>query len=359
MKNICLLFGGKSFESEVSIISAFSAYHTIFDIYKIYMIYIKNGKNYFCKNLQKIIKMQKNEKITLPEVFFAGGKMFYKSNLKRPVSVYCALNCCHGGSGEDGGVAGMLDVAEIPYTSAGIAFSALFMDKELSKMVLTEKGFPVLPYTLLRIRDMAHISDYPRIIKPARLGSSIGIRIVHNKEELLSGAEIAFHFDDKLICEPLLESPIELNCAAYKGKKGIVVSDVEKVTFDGDFYDFESKYKGENASRQIPAEIPNDLYNKVQDMTKDVYEKCEAKGVIRVDYLISQQGELYINEINTIPGSLALYLFSQKGGAHRVLSEIIEEGRREYERQNERITESDGSFLRNFDFSSLEKTMKK
>ena len=149
MKNICLLFGGKSFESEVSIISAFSAYHTIFDIYKIYMIYIKNGKNYFCKNLQKIIKMQKNEKITLPEVFFAGGKMFYKSNLKRPVSVYCALNCCHGGSGEDGGVAGMLDVAEIPYTSAGIAFSALFMDKELSKMVLTEQGFPVLPYTLV------------------------------------------------------------------------------------------------------------------------------------------------------------------------------------------------------------------
>lgn len=360
MKNICIVFGGKSFESDISIITAFSVNKTISDIYKILLIYIKNDKFILINNIQKFIKKQKNVNYDFEEVFFSGGALHHRSLFHKNVPIYCVINCCHGGSGEGGGLAGFFDLSGIPYTSCDVLSSALFMDKEWTKIFLKENGISFLPYAIYE-KDMAIIppEEYPVILKPARLGSSIGISVANDVNDFYKKIKDSFVFDAKVVSEKVLDDFIELNCAAYRGRKGIIVSEVERIFCSDAIYDFDAKYRGKNSEREIPARISSEMYQKVRSTTEIIYRRSKAKGVIRVDYFLTKDGELFVNEVNAVPGSLAFYLFRNNGGFHRMLYEMIEEGRHVFEENKKCVCQSDGKFLKEFDFSTLDRGVKK
>ncbi|MGN0768507.1 MAG: D-alanine--D-alanine ligase [Christensenellales bacterium] len=363
MKNYVITFGGDSCEHDVSVITALSAYNAINQQFNILPIYLKNAKFYLCKNPLKIEKIINFSKKDFSEVCFSGGELRFVGKRKKGVRVDCAINCNHGGGGENGALAGVFELAAIPYTSAGVFPSALYMDKVFGKHFLEKKKFPVVPYKVCRsVSDLsaAETLGFPVIVKPARQGSSIGIGIAKDAEELAKAFDFAKRFDDKVLVEKALEGFTELNCAAYLRGGEIIISDIEKIETKGDFYDFDSKYGAGGASRQIPAVIEDKLTDRIKRITAEIYRYSELRGVVRIDFLLSSTGKLYVNEINTVPGSLAFYLFKGQGiNLSELICDLAEEGIAEYERKKEKITCFKDGILSDFNASKLEIGVKK
>ena len=218
------------------------------------------------------------------------------------------LNCCHGNVGEDGSVQGVFKACNVAQSSAGVLSSALCMDKVFMKDVCKANGIKTPEYFVLRKDDDVKVAKhFPLVVKPANLGSSIGISVCKNDEEFDEAVELAFQFDTKVLAEKLVENLKEFNCACLFYKNEYVVSHVNEVTNKGEIYSFDDKYlssggKGEEADAM--------LSRKIKNLTEKVYKLFECQGIVRVDFLYDQvQKQLYVNEINSIPGSLAFYLF--------------------------------------------------
>lgn len=331
MKSIAIVFGGDSYENEVSVISAYIAYNSLFIRYNIYPIFIKNDIFYLCKksiNLQKIANFSK--KYFSQVLFCKNGFVYYGT--KKKIELDCVLNCCHGGKGENGALSGLFESLGLPYTSADMFPSALFMDKVHTKEFLAENDLPFVPYLVLNgasLDSIGEVLGYPLIVKPARLGSSIGIELASNGKELRENYVFATNFDEKVLVEKALTNFCELNCAAYSYNGEVILSEVEEINNHSMVYDFGSKYLHNDVERNIPPQnIPQDIVDKVAEYTRIIYKKGEMKGVMRVDYLYDRDGKrLFVNEVNVIPGSLAFYLFQKKGIPFvKMLSEMIEEG---------------------------------
>ena len=361
MKNIVLLFGGDSCEHDVSVITALSVYNSIKEICRILPIYVKNGTFYLCKKSLKINKIRNFSQKNFSEVAFASGGMSMLSRKKKKIPIFCAVNCCHGGCGENGALAGLLENARIPQTSPGVYQSALFMDKVFTKYFLEKKKISVVPYRVVSKDDydVAKELGFPLIVKPARQGSSIGIGVVENEDKLPDAIDLAASFDDKIIVEKALVGFTELNCAAYRKGKVVIVSEIEKIVSDKKYYDFDSKYVKNDVSREIPANIDEKITDRIKNITKSLYVSSELKGVVRVDFLLSATGKLYVNEVNTVPGSLAFYLFKGMGGFRRIVFDTIAEARRQFEEREKLITDFSGNVLDNFDESKLDAGVKK
>ena len=326
MRNIAVMYGGDSVESDVSIISATIAMSGLsMADYKAYPIYIRDGKMWlvggeFAQNLTTYTKTKKG---MMKQVILLEGSLYEKIwwRLKKICDIDCALLATHGGIGENGGVQGLLEYCDIPYTSSGVKGSAICMDKEMTHRLTKLLGISTVKYHVAMENTSASSiekafeqlgSDV--IVKPNSLGSSVGIANVSDTHALHVAVADAFRYDDKVLIEERVENLIELNCAIVRTIGGLVISDVQAVGFVGDFFDFEEKYINEKSESEHAEIIPRHVQNKAVLWTRKAYTELDLSGVVRIDYLYDKvSGKLYLNEINTIPGSLAYYLFAGKG----------------------------------------------
>jgi D-alanine-D-alanine ligase len=220
------------------------------------------------------------------------------------------LPVLHGPFGEDGTVQGLLELAGIPYVGAGVAASALCMDKDLFKAVLRDRGIPVARNVTLRDGDgPAHPFAYPVFVKPARLGSSVGISKVHDESELGPAVELARRHDDKVLIEELLDG-IEVECGVL-GNRDPIASQVGEIVAHAEWYDYSAKYDEGGMDLIVPARISPEATERVRALAVESFVATECEGMARIDLFVTRDGEVVVNEINTIPGFTATSVYAK------------------------------------------------
>jgi len=360
-KQLGVLFGSRSCEREVSIISAVQMMrHADPEKYDVIPVYIdEHGAWYTGEKLKDIHAYQpfQPNQTGIRRVFLdmtpgsgallaleKGKGLFGKEELKAVARVDVFVIVMHGMNGEDGTIQGMLELANVPYSAAGVGASSLGMDKILMKQYFRGGDLPVLPsawYTLSRFEKepeavMAEIEgqlDYPVYVKPANLGSSIGVSRGENRQELREAMELAFEYDRRVLVEKGLNHPIELNCSVLGYDDEVEASPLEMPLGGGEFLGFQEKYLADGGSkgmaslhRVLPAPIEDRLRDRIQEMSKRIFRMMDCKGAVRIDYMFDRESEnVYITEINTIPGSLAFYLWESAGMPYRRLIDRLVE----------------------------------
>lgn len=361
MKNIAVFYGGKSTEHDISIITAIQVMNNLDKKYKIVPIYCYLD-GFFTSNVALDISQYVDFDIKKwQKVIFDNGKMRYLT-LKKPVKIDCAVLCTHGGSGENGGLQGYLDMVNIPYTSSKVLSSSICMDKVMSKMYFKAIGLDIVDFVEVTKADytankeqvlsnVVSMLDFPVITKPNDLGSSIGIKIADNIEELDESLLVAFDYSDTIIVEKALVDFTEYNCAGLNTNIGLFVSDIEKPVGWQDYLTFEYKYLG-NISKvksEFPANIDKKLEENIKNITAKVIKNLKIDGVIRCDFMYSNNSNtLYINEINTIPGSLAYYLFSKQFSFSKLLNIMIDDAIFKHTNRQKNIFTYKTNVLENF-----------
>jgi len=221
-----------------------------------------------------------------------------------------ALPILHGPFGEDGTVQGLLELAGVPYVGAGVAASALCMDKDLFKAVLRDRGIPVARNVTLREGDtIEHPFAYPVFVKPARLGSSVGISKVHDESELEPAVALARRHDDKVLIEEHLDG-IEIECGVL-GNRDPVSSEVGEIVAHAEWYDYSAKYDKGGMELVIPARIPAETAERARALAVESFVATECEGMARVDMFATSDGGVVVNEINTIPGFTATSVYAR------------------------------------------------
>ena len=226
----------------------------------------------------------------------------------------------HGPFGEDGTVQGLLELANVPYVGAGVLGSALCMDKDLFKAVLRDAGVPVTPNITLRLGDEPRNPfDYPVFVKPARLGSSVGITKAHDEDELREGVALAFEHDEKVLVEQFV-SGIEVEVGVLGNLKPIASLPGEIVVTHNEWYDYEAKYDDGEMNLIVPARVSDAQLERAQELAVRAFVASDCEGMARVDLFVRADGEVLVNELNTIPGftSTSVYarLFEESGIAY-------------------------------------------
>ena len=346
MRKVAVLFGGKSCENEISVLTGVFALNLLSGgKYEILPVYIHtDGGMYTSPKMRDIECFRTCNLAAFERIFFDGGVAYAfhakKRKIKRLGKMDAALNCCHGGLGEGGGVSAMMEWNGIPLASPAITPSALFMDKYITKVVLKGLGIPTLDYIRVNERDYEKRGafllktiegklKYPVIVKPSHLGSSIGIAVAKDEGEAKRAIENAFALDDRVIIEKFLAEKIDVNCAAYTLNGEIFVSEPE-VAFGEGVYSFEEKYVKRSTDGMMQKNggryaLKGELREKIRAYTKTVYKRTDMQGVVRMDFLVSEK-EAYLCEVNTVPGSLAYYLFCERlTDARNFFSALIED----------------------------------
>jgi D-alanine-D-alanine ligase len=252
------------------------------------------------------------------------------------------LPILHGPFGEDGTVQGLLELADVPYVGAGVAASAVCMDKDLMKAVLRARGIPVTHSVTIREGDpLDHPFDYPVFVKPARLGSSVGISTVREPEELEPAVALARRHDDKVLVEEFVDG-VEVECGVLGNRNpdASLPGEIVAHGFSGeDWYDFSSKYDEGGMDLIVPPRIPADTVERVQEICVDAFVATECEGMARVDCFVTTDGTVLINELNTIPGftptSVYAKLFEASGIPYgELLDRLIELALERHERRS-------------------------
>ena len=249
-----------------------------------------------------------------------------------------ALPILHGPFGEDGTVQGLLELADIPYVGAGVAASALCMDKDLFKAVLRDRGIPVARNVTLRDGDPPeHPFTYPVFVKPARLGSSVGISKVHDESELEPAVALARRHDDKVLIEELLEG-VEVECGVL-GNRDPIASEVGEIVAHAEWYDYSAKYDEGGMDLIVPARIAPETAARVRAIAVESFVATECEGMGRVDLFVTTDGEVVVNELNTIPGftatSVYARLFEASGIPYaKLLDRLVELALERHERRS-------------------------
>lgn len=326
-KKVAVFFGGNSNEHEISIITGMLCANLLrgadFDVLP---VYLSRENRLFTGRMRAVTDLAAPSPKWMELRLCVGGLEAVKGRKKFPVDV--ALNCCHGGCGEDGTLSALLKWYRIASASPDAALSAVFMDKTLSKAMARGLGLPVADGVTVREGErMEPPFPFPVIVKPARLGSSIGITVASNAEEYRRALALAFKLDDSALIEPYLQGKRDLNCAACRIGGEVKLSPVEEVFSREEILSFQEKYEGGEEKRsRLPADIPDAVAAKVKDCTRRIYEGFHAKGVVRADFLLVGE-EVYFNELNTVPGSLSCYLFGGSlSEAKEFLVALIGEG---------------------------------
>lgn len=338
---IAVVFGGVSNENEISVITGTMAANVLRNGGRsVLPVYISQSGEFFGgEELLKLNTYKQNGYKNCNRAIIADGGVYVKNRrgkIKKFVKVGCVLNCCHGGWGEGGGLSGVCAAAGLPLAGAGTFESAAFMDKYLTKIVLAGLGVKVAPYCYA-CSDCkgACDMDFPLIVKPATLGSSIGIQKVTDGEQLKNALDCAFIYDVGAIVEKYLSPRREINCAAYFADDRVIVSECEEAVTSGDILSFEDKYQGGGKS-VIPADIPEEIATCIKETTRTVYKKLNMRGIVRFDYILSD--EVYLSEVNTVPGSLAYYLFSNGFKDFlSVLDGVIAQAKRDFTRSQKKL----------------------
>lgn len=340
MKTVAVIFGGKSVEHDISVITAMQAMARFPKGYQMLPIYITSQGNFVVAdnlndakiylNFAKNVKNCRNVSIDFEN---HGIFVWKKNKIKKRIKVDCALLCNHGHGGEDGTLQGMLELAGIAYTSSTLSSSAMTMDKSLTKIMLGNFHIKTLPYVqfdkceyhqnkLKILQTIKKKLAFPCIIKPANLGSSVGISICECEAKLDKQIEDAFAFDERILVERYLSGAEEYSCACVKINDKILPSKVNKVK-KSKIYTFEEKYIKE---REIgKCEISKELNEQIKKLAVKAYKALRCDGVVRIDFLLDKKKKtLFVNEINAIPGSLSFNMFDSS--FEDLLSVLIEEG---------------------------------
>lgn len=341
MKNIAVFFGGTTVEHDVSVITGVLTLNSLSATkYNSVPVYIHTDGLWYTGESLKDLDDYANLNIKkLQQVTVVAGKDFLYAvikgkKLKSICNLSAAINCLHGERGEDGCLAGLLAMCAIPLASPSILPSAISIDKCFTKTVMKGLKIKTLPYVTLTpnddIKKVTEKFNFPIIIKPAYLGSSVGIHTAENKNELASGVADAFRFGEKVIIEPKISDYKEINCACYFDGRKVIVSECEQPIGKGDYLSFEDKYT--QGKRVFPADISKDLSDRIKTITEKVYLALNFNGVIRIDYFVKGE-EVLLNEINSVPGSLAFYLFSDTlKGFSEMLDKMISESQSRFAR---------------------------
>lgn len=379
MTNIHLgvVFGSRTAEHDISIVTGLQLLENVdTSKYDAYPIYISKTGEWFVGDALRDMKTYENfqpnskslTRVYLPPVPGcnglyepSSGGLFQKS--KKVVELDCAILAMHGMHGEDGTLQGLFELADIPYSSSGVTGSAVGMDKIIMKAVFESMGLPVLPSKYYYRSDWkanskgiltdAKTLGFPLFVKPANLGSSIGIGRANDETSLENAFEVAFSYDRRVLVEKGLEHPREVNCAAFGFGAECTPSLCEQPVNWSEFLSFDDKYmrnassKGmQSLARQIPAPISDQMTKAIQDMTCAVFKMFECKGVVRIDYLIDGE-TVYINEINTIPGSFAFYLFEPMGIRFKdLIDRLVDYAYRAYREKQESVYAFDSDVLK-------------
>ena len=346
MKNIAVFFGGKSVEHDISVISAMQAIKGLKN-YKIIPIYIKpDGK--FCtgdnlcdaKTYLNFSRFAKNVK----EVSFEFGSslllIIKNKKIKDKIKIDCALLCNHGHGGEDGTLQGLLELAVIPYSSCSLASSAICMDKVLTKIMLKANKIKSPAYVHFNIGEykakkreilnkICEALAFPCIIKPSSLGSSVGISICEDETNLEKAISEAFNYDEKIIIEKYITNAREFCCAVMKTGEKVLASNVQEIK-KSKIYTFSEKYLTAHDDKE--STISQTLDKQIKVLAVKTYNILECDGVVRVDFLYGDK-TLYVNEVNSIPGSLAFNLF--KLPIADLLNNLIDEGIAKYQKKKD------------------------
>lgn len=318
MKNIAVFLGGESIEHEISCITGTLTLNCVDkSIFSVIPVYVSlegswwTGEALFDVDFYKNVDYKKLKKVCIP----SGSNLLYeikRKKLKPICEIASAINCMHGERGEDGSLYGFLNLCKIPVVGSPTFASALSMSKEYTKLALKGLGVKTLPYLTVKdksdYRQVEKLFEYPVIVKPDTGGSSIGISVAQNRFELENAISFALRYSERAVIEQKLTDFIEINCACYGANGEFCVSECEKPISRDNILSFEDKYK--NGEREFPADIPKKLSSKIKQITAKIYRELGFSGVIRVDFLVSN-GEVFVNEINSVPGSLSYYLFTK------------------------------------------------
>jgi D-alanine-D-alanine ligase len=292
---VAVLAGGRSSEHEISLASARSVLAAL-DPERYETVEIAIGREGRWELGERVDPTQSPVE-TLPVLAEAG------SPARALGSVDVVLPILHGPFGEDGTVQGLLDLAGLPYVGAGVAASALCMDKDLCKKVLRESGIPVAAHHTIRLGDpVSNPYGFPVFVKPARLGSSVGISKAHDEAELEAAVALARRHDEKVLVEEYVAG-VEVECGVLGNlRPAPVASVVGEIVPHAEWYDYAAKYDAGGSEIVVPARIPEETAARVQDLALAAFVATECEGMARVDFFVREGGEPVVNEINTIPG---------------------------------------------------------
>lgn len=389
---IGVIYGGETVEHEVSVISALQAMNNLNeDKYDIVPIYISKDRIWYTGHMLRDIEFYKEfedeKKYATKVMLYKKGKTFL---LQRTTGIFrkditdldVILPVVHGNNVEDGSLAGLLDSIGIPYVGSHVLGGALGQDKVVMKQVMESVNLPIVPYTWFYdseyldnkeniLKEIKKIG-YPVIVKPATLGSSIGIEVAKNEKDIESKIEDAMEYDTKIVVEKVIENLTEVNASVLGNYEYQKVSPLEEVMGEDEILSFADKYLGNakskgtaskgmaSTSRIVPARIPEKLTKEIQDTAKQVFKVLNLSGVCRVDFLIdNKENKFYVNEPNTCPGSLSFYLWKEAGMKYsELLDEMVSIAIKEYKHKNQKTMSFKSSIFDGFNGSKGFKGMK-
>ena len=389
--NIAVFFGGESVEHEVSIISAHQAIEALDkNKYNVIPVYVSKERKLYVSDLLKDMSNYKDLKHLISQCTQVSITSEDNRVVIRPVkpslfgpkelgTIDVAIPVMHGTNGEDGTIQGFFEMLKVPYAGCDLYGAAIGQDKVLQKNVLNDNNLPITNWFWVygaemdtrqsEILDKVHRLIYPVIIKPARTGSSVGISIAHNDEEYLACFDEARQYDEKIITENVVKPMREINCSVVGDSYSCVASVLEEVSSvsQDELLSFSDKYLGGSKStksegskgmastaRIVPAPLTDEQTRLIQQLAKETFRVLGTSGVCRIDFLMdADTKKVYVNEINTIPGSLAFYLWQAAGVSFSELMDKLVELALDRERRRSKMTFSyETNILSNFSASS-------
>jgi D-alanine-D-alanine ligase len=319
-----IIFGGKSAEHEVSLQSAKNVIEAIDkEKYEPVLIGVDKGGKWFLSDGSKfllnsgdpkLIKLNSEASESVALVPQSAGKISNLDTHKSDKSIDVAFPILHGPFGEDGTMQGLLKLAGIAFIGSGVLGSAVGMDKDVMKRLLRDAGIPVGKFIAAKEKEVPTYKDVveniglPFFVKPANMGSSVGVNKVTNEEEFTTAIEDAFKYDRKILIEENIQGR-EIECSVL-GNDDPIVSVPGEVIASHDFYSYEAKYIDEHGAKlEIPAKLPKDIVKKIQEIAIKTFKTLNCEGFGRVDCFLKSNGEILVNEINTIPGFTSISMY--------------------------------------------------
>ncbi len=392
MIKVGVIFGGESVEHEVSIITAVQAMNYMDSKkYEVVPLYIDKNRRWFTgealkemtayKDLSMIPMIAKEVTLTKKDdKFILQKKRGLFKNTYNTIDV--AFPIVHGKGVEDGSLSGYLESLGIPYVGPSMLGASIGQDKVVQKQVLEASNIPVVDYTWFYDREYQEKEDeilsdikkmgFPVIVKPARLGSSVGIMVAKNMTDLKEAIEDAIKYDEKIVVEKMVENLKEVDCAVLGNYESMECSLIGEMITSHDFLTFEDKYLGEGGKKssktgkmassngklatsgfKIPAELDKKVEEDIYKYSKEAFRALNLSGVTRFDFLVDQKAKkVYVNEPNTIPGCLAFFFYTPKGKKYgKLLDELISLAIREYKEGKKKVTSFDSNVLSTYDGS--------
>lgn len=389
MKTVAVIFGGESTEHDVSIITGIASIIKPLELsgeFQVEPVYIaKNGSWYWDKKLKDISLYQSGEisefmrRASKVHLLFDNGLTLVKSSQfagrKQYKKIDLVFPAMHGTHGEDGELMGLLEMAGVPYVGCGPRASAIAMDKILCKQIAEANGIESNKWVWFYSSELANDPNavqqkikslkYPLFVKPAHIGSSIGISRVKEPDQLLNALEVAAHYDDKILVEEEVPNLVEVTLPIMGNEDPVPAYLESPMVSVDDFFDFDTKYmqggkkgggkkggnaKGAHGYSQIPADLPKDLYKEAEGIGLAAYRAIECSGISRIDMLIDTKAKkVYFNEINPLPGGLYSHNWLKKGISNvDLVKKLIVYGEDRFSKQRKLNTSFSTNYLKQF-----------